>query len=229
MRRVSSSRWAATGSTRPREACTLQTESSTVTYCSRPPVRSISVRPSVGRISASAPVTPCEWLSLVDTWTLSDVTVTHWHEAGAASTAREERLASTRWRSTLSPKVVAAAVLPVTTMSTLDLWRYIGHLSSNEQAAQAQKIQFWNRALYPFVCLVMVGLALPFAYLHFRAGGISFKIFTGIMLGIGFYLLNNLFSHVGLLNTWPPILSAAMPSIVALASALVALRWVERR
>ena len=62
------------------------------------------------------------------TWTLSDVTVTHWHEAGAASTAREEQLASLEWHSTLSPKVVAAAVLPVSTMSTLDLWRYIGHL-----------------------------------------------------------------------------------------------------
>ena len=66
----------------------------------------------------------------------------------------------------LAEAVVAAAVLPVTTMSTLDLWRYIGHLADNEQAAQTQKIQFWKRALYPFACLVMVGLALPFAYLQ---------------------------------------------------------------
>ena len=91
------------------------------------------------------------------------------------------------------------------------------------------QIAFWKKVIYPFAVLVMMALALPFAYLHFRTGGISFKIFTGIMLGIGFYLLNNLFSHVGLLNTWPPILSAAMPSIVVLAAALIALRWVERR
>ena len=51
-------------------------------------------------------------------------------------------------------------------MSTVELWRYIGHLADNEQAAQQQKIQFWKRALYPFACLVMVGLALPFAYLQ---------------------------------------------------------------
>ena len=44
-------------------------------------------------------------------------------------------------------------------MSTIELWRYIGHLAENEQAAQTQEIQFWSRALYPFVCLVMVGLA----------------------------------------------------------------------
>jgi lipopolysaccharide export system permease protein len=162
------------------------------------------------------------------TWTLSDVTVTHWHEAGAASSAREERLASTQWRSTLSPKVVAAAVLPVTTMSTLDLWRYIRHLSSNEQAAQAQKIQFWNRALYPFVCLVMVGLALPFAYLHARSGGVSVKVFAGIMLGVSFVLLNNVFRHLGLLGNWTPWVVAATPGAVYLLLSLAAFSWLVR-
>ncbi|MDQ6639285.1 MAG: LptF/LptG family permease, partial [Pseudomonadota bacterium] len=68
------------------------------------------------------------------TWALDDVTLTRWVEAGAGSTAREERLGHSQWRSSLSPNVVAAAVLPVTTMSTLALWRYIGHLADNEQA-----------------------------------------------------------------------------------------------
>jgi len=51
------------------------------------------------------------------TWTLSDVTLTRWIEAGAASSAPEEKLARLEWHSSLSPNVVAAAVLPVTTMS----------------------------------------------------------------------------------------------------------------
>ncbi len=46
-------------------------ESSTVTNCSPPPCRSRSVRPSVGRISARAPVTACERFSFVDTCTVS--------------------------------------------------------------------------------------------------------------------------------------------------------------
>ena len=55
----------------PREACTADIESSTVTRWSRPPVRSLSERPSAGRISASSPVTTCERLSLVETCTVS--------------------------------------------------------------------------------------------------------------------------------------------------------------
>jgi len=161
------------------------------------------------------------------TWAMSDVVVTHWVE-GAAPTAREEHLASSQWRSSLSPNVVAAAVLPVTTMSTLELWRYIGHLALNEQAAQLQEIQFWNRALYPFVCLVMVGLALPFAYLHARSGGVSLKVFAGIMLGVSFVLLNNVFRHLGLLGGWTPWVVAATPGALYLLLSLAAFGWLVR-
>jgi lipopolysaccharide export system permease protein len=58
-------------------------------------------------------------------------------------------------------------------------------------------------------CLVMVALALPFAYLHARAGGVSLKVFGGIMLGISFVLLNNLAGHLGLLRDWTPWIVAA--------------------
>jgi lipopolysaccharide export system permease protein len=162
------------------------------------------------------------------TWSLRDVAVTRWHEAGIESSAREEKLATSEWKSSLSPKVVAAAVLPVTTMSTIELWRYIGHLSENDQAVQLQKIQFWNRALYPFVSLVMVGLALPFAYLHARAGGVSMKVFAGIMLGVSFVLLNNVFRHLGLLGNWTPWLVAATPGAFYLALSLAAFSWLVR-
>jgi hypothetical protein len=96
-------------------------------------------------------------------------------------------------------------------MSTVELFRYIGHLADNEQAAQQYEIQFWKRALYPFACLVMMALALPFAYLSARAGGISLKVFAGIMLGISFVLLNNMSSHLGLLRNWTPWIVAAAP------------------
>jgi lipopolysaccharide export system permease protein len=44
---------------------------------------------------------------------------------------------------------------------------------------------------YPLSCLVMVVLALPFAYLHFRSGSVATYVFGGVMAGISFVLLNN--------------------------------------
>jgi lipopolysaccharide export system permease protein len=82
---------------------------------------------------------------------------------------------------------------------------------------------------YPLAVLVMMVLALPFAYLHVREGSVSLKIFTGVMIGVLFYMLNKLFAHLGLLNTWPPVVIAALPSLVVLSVALSALYWIERR
>ena len=163
------------------------------------------------------------------TWALKDVTVTHW-VAGPDGAAQvpEEHLPTMVWRSNLSAAVVAAAVSSVGTMSTVDLARYIVHLADNEQAAQSHKIQFWKRALYPFACLVMVGLALPFAYLHARAGGISLKVFGGIMLGISFVLLNNVAGHLGLLRDWTPWMVAAAPSALYMLLSFAAFSWLVR-
>jgi lipopolysaccharide export system permease protein len=162
------------------------------------------------------------------TWALSDVHITRWGNSDGKAQAPEQKLADYAWPSSLSAGVVAAAVLPVSTMSTIDLFRYIGHLADNEQAAQSHQIQFWKRALYPFACLVMVGLALPFAYLHARAGGVSLKVFGGIMLGISFVLLNNVAGHLGLLRNWTPWIVAAAPSALYLLMSFAAFSWLVR-
>jgi lipopolysaccharide export system permease protein len=163
------------------------------------------------------------------TWMLKDVTVTRWVTGdGSAAQVPEENLPHLAWHSNLSAAVVAAAVSSVNTMSTIDLARYIGHLADNEQAVQSYRIQFWKRALYPFACLVMVGLALPFAYMHSRAGGVSLKVFGGIMLGISFVLLNNVAGHLGLLRDWTPWMVAAAPSTLYLLLSFAAFSWLVR-
>jgi lipopolysaccharide export system permease protein len=163
-------------------------------------------------------------------WTLEDVTVIRWPAGStdASDRVQRETHAELRWPSTLSAAVVSAAVLPLKIMSTVELWRYVRHLSANEQAATRYELQFWKKALYPMACLVMVALALPFAYLHARAGGVSLKVFGGIMLGISFVLLNNLSGHVGLLEGWTPWLAAAAPGLVFLLLSMAAFAWLVR-
>ncbi len=163
-------------------------------------------------------------------WHLEQATVTDWaaRAADGLPEVTDAKHASLVWPSTLSASVVAAAVMPLSTMSTLDLFRYIRHLDENGQASQRHELQFWKRALYPFACLVMLSLALPFAYMHARAGGVSLKVFGGIMLGISFVLVNNVASHIGLLADWTPWLVASVPSALYLLLALAAFSWLVR-
>ena len=164
------------------------------------------------------------------TWTLGNAEVSEWPLARSTGSpqVRSRRLPKLTWHSTLTADVVAAAVLPLSTMTTAELWRYSAHLSDQDQAAQRYEIRFWKKALYPLACLVMVALALPFAYLHARAGSVSFKVFGGIMLGISFVLLNNLAGHIGVLRDWTPWVVAATPSLVYLLLSLAAFAWLVR-
>ncbi len=178
-------------------------------------------------------------------WTLSDAELTLWplarannpdasnssgnnSDGRASAKVQVQRSASLRWPSSLTASVVAAAVLPLASMTSVELWRYSQHLSEQDQAVQQYKIRFWRKALYPFACLVMVALALPFAYMHARAGGVSWKVFGGIMLGISFVLLNNLSGHIGMLRGWSPWLAAAAPGLMYLLLSMAAFAWLVR-
>ena len=164
------------------------------------------------------------------TWTLTDARTARWPVARSEDQPHVvlEQSPTVHWPSTLSAAVVAAAVLPLSTMTTLELWRYSSHLSVQEQSSQSHQIRFWRKAFYPFACLVMVALALPFAYLHARAGSVSLKVFGGILLGISFVLLSNLSGHIATLRGWTPWVAAAAPSLLYLLLSMAAFTWLVR-
>jgi lipopolysaccharide export system permease protein len=130
--------------------------------------------------------------------------------------------------SEITPEILSVLFADPDRMSAYNLSAYTKHLAKNKQHTERYEIAFWKKVIYPFAVFVMMALALPFAYLHFRTGGISLKIFSGIMIGVSFQLLNSLFSHLGLLNTWPALVAAIVPSIFFFLVALISLWWVER-
>ncbi|MFP5460418.1 MAG: LPS export ABC transporter permease LptG [Gammaproteobacteria bacterium] len=132
------------------------------------------------------------------------------------------------WASELTPEILGVLTLEPERMSAWSLVRYVQHLRENLQRADRYEIALWKKVFYPIAVVVMMALALPFAYLQSRAGGIGYKVFAGIMLGVAFHFLNGLFSHLGLLNTWPAWLAAGVPSMIALVLAIGMLAWVDR-
>ena len=169
-------------------------------------------------------------ISADDAWNLSGVVRTEFPARDQQNAQIQLlRLERFRWTNQISAQMVSAALLKPERMSTIDLFQYIQHLEANQQSAQRYEIEFWRKVFYPLSCLVMVVLALPFAYLHFRSGGISAYVFGGVMAGISFFLLNNLFGHMGNLQNWQPWLSAALPGLIYSALSLAAFGWLVFR
>ena len=130
--------------------------------------------------------------------------------------------------SEITPKILSVSRSDPERMSANELAVYTRHLAENRQETERFKIAFWKKIIDPLSIFVLMALALPFGYLHSRSGGISLKIFVGIMIGVSFLLINSLFSHLGVLSTWPAFLTAVAPSLLFLVLAIGALRWVER-
>lgn len=176
---------------------------------------------------------------LDDSWQLHNVTRTEFNVPSSPATASNQAtqtarvardsVANLRWPTGITQEMVSVALLKPERMGTLDLFNYIRHLDANGQAAQRYEIEFWKKVFYPLSCLVMVMLALPFAYLHFRSGGIAAYVFAGVMIGISFFLLNNLSGYVGNLQNWQPWLAAAAPGLLYMAISLGAFGWLVLR
>ena len=169
-----------------------------------------------------------------DVWTLSNARLTRFSyaatpENAAAAQVTRENLTHYEWPTSISSQMLIAAVHKPDRMPTLELFQFIQHLKANDQSAQKYEIEFWRKVFYPLSCLVMVVLALPFAYLHFRSGGITGYVFGGVMAGISFFLLNNVFGYAGNLQNWSPMLTAAAPGFIYSMLSLGAFAWLVLR
>jgi len=139
------------------------------------------------------------------------------------------RFLEQRLKSQVTPEILNILLISPERMSIMSLFRFINHLQENLQDSQNYQLALWKKIVYPFTIFVMLCLALPFGYLNARSGGISLKVFGGIILGISFILFNTLFSHIGLLIAWPPLFTAILPLCVYLTFGLFALAWVSKK
>lgn len=158
-------------------------------------------------------------------WKLEGVRETHFGVSGV----RTRKSPSVTWHSAINPSILSVLLVVPEQMSASDLSEYASHLRDNRQQSARYEIAMWNKLVYPFAVLVMMVLALPFAGHQHRSGGISSKIFLGIVLGLAFHFIGRLFASIGALNNWQPFLSATAMTGLFLLLGLGMLWWTERR
>jgi lipopolysaccharide export system permease protein len=129
-----------------------------------------------------------------------------------------------RWRSSLSPEVVSVFAIKPEGLSLMHLRRYVSHLEKNSQDAGRYRLAFWQKLFLPLAMVSMVLLAIPFVFRQARSGGISQRIFLGIMLGLGFIVLNRSLGYFGLIYGLSPLVGALLPVLLVFASAFYLLR-----
>jgi lipopolysaccharide export system permease protein len=158
-------------------------------------------------------------------WQLEGVLEPRFSKEGASINAEPLQ----EWHSALSPGIFNVLLVVPEQMSAWSLYQYTEHLRDNHQSSARYEIAMWNKLVYPVSLLVMMLLALPFAAYHRRAGGVGAIIFMGIVLGLLYHFLGQLFASLGALNDWQPFMSATAMTGLFLLFGVAMLWWTERR
>jgi lipopolysaccharide export system permease protein len=156
-------------------------------------------------------------------WKLNDVSESWVSENHIQS----RRLREQEWSSALSPDLLSVFTVRPEALSVLHLYRYISHLEQNKQNTGPYALAFWQKLTAPFATVVMMVLAIPFVFGSQRSGGIGARLFTGILLGLAFFVVSRGFGYFGLLYGIPAVIGALLPTLLFFGLALVMLRRVR--
>ena len=138
-----------------------------------------------------------------------------------------DQVTAAYWSTVVSPAILQVFSVQPDQLSVWQLTRYIEHLKSNKQETDKYELAYWSKIVTPFATAVMLILAVPFVFKDVRSGGLGRSLFSGIMIGLGFFILNRAFGYFVPLFNIPPLLGAVFPTLlVCLISYLMIRRIV---
>ncbi len=136
-------------------------------------------------------------------------------------------LDSAGWRSLLKPDLLEVLSVKPEDLAAAALARYVRYLDENNLSSDRYRLAFWVKIVTPFSTLVMLLIAIPFVFGSLRSAHAGTRILVGVLLGMGFYLLNQALNHVGLVYGLPPLLSALVPTLIFAAGGLYAVSRIH--
>jgi lipopolysaccharide export system permease protein len=130
------------------------------------------------------------------------------------------------WSSLLTPELIGIVMLEPENMAAQDIRQFISYLEENGLDPQEYRYALWKRLVTPVSSLVMLFISVPFVFGSLRSTGTGQRIFIGILVGFGFYMLSQLFGQMGQVYELPPALVSVAPSIIVLGMGLYAVRRI---
>jgi len=85
---------------------------------------------------------------------------------------------------------------------------------------------FWKRIIQPLTTILMICLGIPFIFGSLRSSSMGFRIMTGVIIGFGFYMLNQFFGPITLVYQFPPLLAAISPTVLFMIAYAILLRRI---
>ena len=154
-------------------------------------------------------------------WLLQEVT----ERAIVDDEIRMQTLPALNLDSFLSPEQVAVLQLPPDTLSGRELYDYIRALRERGQNTSTYALALWQKITMPVATGAMILLSLTFVFGPPRERTPGFRIMMGCMVGVAFFLANQIMGRLGLVLDFHPAVTTMTP----VAGILVVAIWLLRR
>ena len=139
--------------------------------------------------------------------------------------ASEDRFPQLQWTGLLSREQAEILMLPLESLSPYELLRYISRLDENELDTHNLRVIFWTQMSVLIAVMAMGLLSLPMLAGSTRSISASQRIVSGGLIGIAFYLLQQLSGNMSNLFGLLPSVTIMAPVTVLLAAAVLAQFW----
>ncbi len=151
------------------------------------------------------------------TWALEQYVETRF----AADRVDSSRAARRALQSNVTAEFLGIAAAVPAQMPTAALWKMVEHLQANGLETREAAFALWSRIARTFATIFAVLLAVPFVFGSLRASGAGVKIALGLMLGIGFFLLQQMLESGTVVFNGNPALFAWLPTLLMAAASLL--------
>lgn len=110
--------------------------------------------------------------------------------------------------------------------SIYGLFQHILYRQKSGLVTSQYQYAFWKRVIQPITTIVMICLGIPFIFGSLRSASMGSRIMTGVIIGFGFYMLNQFFGPITLVYQFPPLLAAVLPTILFAVAYVILLKRI---
>ena len=149
-------------------------------------------------------------------WLLTDYVESRFTDDTVSSSPPAQRILE----SNVTAGFLGLAVQDPDQLTIRALWRLIQYYRSNALDAREYVFAFWSRIARTVAIAFCALLAIPFALGPLRSAGTGTRMALGILLGVGFFLLQRLIESSTVVFALDPLLLAWLPTALLAAVSL---------
>jgi lipopolysaccharide export system permease protein len=147
-------------------------------------------------------------------WLLEDVRTTYLDKTHPDKILSRDTRETLHWKTQLTPEMLIFVSTDPESLTFRELERYGNFLKEQQRDSRAYELEWWKKVIKPLEIFSLVVLAISFVFGPLRQVTMGQRVFTGVMVGVIFQTLQNMFSTSSLVFGFSPFVAVMLPIAV---------------